>query len=197
MDASFHIVGCVLASRPAAEQIEAFVAQARRERAAVLVRSAQSATFVRFHTADAKLVAMACRTLRDNGAATLLRFGFAAGQKEVSAAAPEGLDISTQSVVQAGDLAAGAGDGEVLISPQLAAVLVEAGFALRSKKVALPGGRSIAACVLELGAAAAPAPLRSRARHSASLASSASQVAAQARCALWSSHCRRASRALR
>jgi len=166
MDASFHIVGCVLAARPAAEQIEGFVAQARRERAAVLARSAQSATFVRFHATDAKLVSMACRALRDGGAAARLRFGFAAGHKEVSAAAPEGLDISTQSVVQAGELAAGAADGEVLVSPQLAAVLVEAGFALRSKKVALPGGRSLAACVLELGDAreAAQAPLRSRAK---------------------------------
>ncbi|MFO1265933.1 MAG: hypothetical protein U1F25_07350 [Rubrivivax sp.] len=172
MDASFHIVGCVLAARPAGEQIDAFVAQARRERAAVLVRSAQSATFVRFHATDAKLVSMACRALRDSGAAALLRFGFAAGQKEVSAAAPEGLDISTQSVVQAGDLAAGAADGEVLVSPQLAAVLVEAGFALRSKKVALPGGRSLAACVLELGDAreAAQAPLRSRAKKPAAAA---------------------------
>lgn len=165
MDASLHIVGCVLAARPAAEQIDAFVAQARRERAAVLMRSAQSATFVRLHAADAQLVAMACGALRDGGAVTPLRFGFALGHKEVSAAAAEGLDISTQSVVQAADLAAGAADGEVLVSPQLAAVLVEAGFALRSKKVALPGGRSIAACVLELGAARepAPAPLRSRA----------------------------------
>jgi len=161
MEAPFQIVGCVLASKPAAELIDAFVAQARRERAAVLVKSAQGATFVRFNAPDVSLVALACRTLR-GALPALLRFGFAVGVKEPAAAAaaaaagPEGLNISTRSIVQANDLAAGAGDGEVVVSPQLAVLLIEAGFALRTKQIHLPGGRTVPACTVDLGVGTAP-----------------------------------------
>jgi len=175
MEAHFQIVGCVLANRPAAEQIDAFVAQARRERVAVLTRSAQGATFVRFGASDAKLVTLACEAVHapagagasagmgastGMGAATAarLRFGFAIGTKVTQGPADDGLDIGTRSVVQANDLAAGAGDGEVLVSPQLAAWLIEWGFAFRSRQVPLPGGRVVGACVLDLpGTPAGPA----------------------------------------
>jgi hypothetical protein len=213
MDAPFQLVGCVLASRPAPELIDAFVAQVRRERAAVLVKSAQGATFVRFGARDIVLVTMACQALRGPGAA-VLRFGFALGSKDGAAsgvanagangpangaahgAAPgaahgagasvggvagagapshastnlmspatpapqhatheyeDGLHISTRSVAQANELAAGAGDGEVLVSPQLAVLLLEAGLALRSRRVALAGGRHVAACAVDVGGAA-------------------------------------------
>jgi hypothetical protein len=149
MEALFHIVGCVLAAKPAPEVIDAFVAQMRRERAAVLVKSAQGATFVRFGASDAKLVAMASEAVRGTAAARL-RFGFAVGAREPGGPGDEGgLDISTRSIVQANELAAGAEDGEVLVSPQLAVWLIESGVALRSKQVTLPGGRVLPACLLE------------------------------------------------
>jgi chromosome segregation ATPase len=185
MEAPSQIVGSVIASKPAADLIDAFVAQVRRERAFVLARSAQGATIVRFNAPDAAIVALACRTLR-GPAATVLRFGFAAGYKEQalaiaagatgvagvpgaggvvgagviagvagvggSAAAPDSPDLSARSVEQANELAAAANDGEVLVSPALATMLIEAGFALRSRQLSLPGGRTLAACVIELRA---------------------------------------------
>ena len=159
MEASFQIVGCVLASRPAADLIDAFCAQARRERAAVLSKSAQAATFVRFGARDAALVTLACQALRGAGA---LRFGFVLGTKEsLPGPAPEGgedgLHIGTRSVVQASELAAAASDGEVLVSPQLAVMLIEAGVALRSRRLTLPGGRELVACVLDTATAVRPA----------------------------------------
>ncbi|MBL8346369.1 MAG: hypothetical protein JNN03_13080 [Rubrivivax sp.] len=154
MEALFHIVGCVLAAKPAPELIEAFVAQVRRERAAVLVRSAQGATFVRFGASDAKLVSLAVEAARGLSPVRL-RFGFAVGTKEPGSAGGEGLDISTRSIVQAGELAAGAEDGEVLVSPQLAVSLIESGVSLRSKQVPLPGGRLVPACLIEQPAVAA------------------------------------------
>jgi hypothetical protein len=154
MEAIFHIVGCVLSAKPAPELVDAFVAHARRERAVVLVKSGQGATFVRFGASDTKLVSLALEAARA-ASAVRLRFGFAVGTRETGSAG-EGLDISTRSVVQANELAAGAEDGDVLVSPQLAVWLIEAGVALRSKQVALPGGRLVPACRLELPAAAAP-----------------------------------------
>jgi len=148
MEALFHIVGCVLAARPAPELIDAFVAQVRRERAVVLVRSAQGATFVRFGASEAKLVSLAVEAARGI-LPVRLRFGFAVGTKEPGGAGGEGLEISTRSIVQANDLAAGAEDGEVLVSPQFAVWLIESGVALRSKQVTLPGGRLVPACLLE------------------------------------------------
>ncbi|MCC6247630.1 MAG: hypothetical protein IT499_07710 [Rubrivivax sp.] len=154
MEATVHIVGCVLASQPAAESIDAFVAHVRRERGAVLTRSAQSATFVRFAAGDARLVTLACDAVRAVGPARL-RFGFAAGLPV--AAEEHGLDVPTRSIVQANELSAGAEDGEVLVSPQLAVWLIEAGVPLRSKRVPLPGGRVVSACTIELAADASAA----------------------------------------
>ncbi len=148
MEAPLHIVGCVLSSKPAAELVDAFVTQVRRERAAVMSRSPQAATFVRFNAPDARLVTLACRALREPGRA-LLRFGFTASTAEATNTAADGHGISTHSIVQASDLAAGAREGEVLVSPQLALLLIEAGFTLRSRQIHLPGGRVIAACALE------------------------------------------------
>jgi hypothetical protein len=146
MESPLHIVGCVLASRPAAELIDGFVAQLRRERAVVLAKSAQSASFVRLGAPDVRLVTMALQAAAARGAAAL-RFGFAAAARQ--GPDPEGLDISTRSVVQANDLAAGAADGEVLVSPQLAVHLLEAGVALRSHQVHLAAGGLLTACRLE------------------------------------------------
>jgi hypothetical protein len=150
MEALLQIVGCVLSSRPAAELIDAFAAQVRGERAALLVKSAQGATFVRFDATDLKLIRLACDSLRGQQP-PLLRFGFAVGVKETSGAGQDGLDISTRSVVQANDLAAGADDGEVLVSPQLGLHLIESGISFRPKTVRFPGGRSVPACSVDLG----------------------------------------------
>ncbi|MBL8340438.1 MAG: hypothetical protein JNL30_03130 [Rubrivivax sp.] len=142
-----HIVGCVIASRPAAELIDGLAAQLRRERAVVMVKSAQGATFVRFNAPDARLVTLAAKAVQRHGAA--LRFGFAAGQRDTATTGGDGgLNISTRSMVQASDLAAGAADGEVLVSPQMALTLIEAGLSLRSRQVHLTGGRSVAACLV-------------------------------------------------
>jgi len=154
MEAHFHIVGCVLSAQPAPELIDAFVAQVRRERAAVLVKSAQGATFVRFAASDTRLVTLALEAAR-GAAAVRLRFGFAVGMKEPGGAGEEGgLDINTRHIVQANELAAGAEDGDVLVSPQLAVWLIESGVALRSKQVKLADGRWLPACQLEQPAGA-------------------------------------------
>jgi hypothetical protein len=90
-----------------------------------------------------------------------LRFGFASGVKEPTREGQDGVRISHRSIAQAGELAAGALDGEVLVSPQLAALLVESGLSFRAKDVHLPDGRVIPACLLDLtvGVAAKPEPL--------------------------------------
>lgn len=187
MEAPQHIVGCVLAARPAADLIDAFVAQARRERAVVMAKSAQAATFVRFAAADARLVAAACRAVRGQ-APGVLRFGLVAGVRDqatvgaagatpADAADEGGLNISTRSIVLANDLAAGAGDGEVLVSPPLAMWLLEAGFVISSRQVRLPGGRSVAACALDVGEPVAPRQVPAQAPGAAGAAAQAAQGA--------------------
>ena len=148
MEALFQIVGCVLSSKPAAKRIDEFVAQLRRERAVVVVKDAHKATFVRFNAPDARLITLACEAVRSKLPSSL-RFGFAAGIKEPMQEGQDGLSISNRGIAQASDLAAGARDGEVLVSPQFAMPLIEAGFALQSKQVRLADGRIVAACSLD------------------------------------------------
>ena len=154
MEALFQIVGCVLSSKPAAERIDELVAQVRRERAVVTAKDAQRATFVRFNAPDAKLVALACQAVRSESVPSL-RFGFAAGTREPALKGQDGLSVSHRSIAQAADLAAGARDGEVLVSPQLAVLLIESGLSLHSRQVHLPDGRAVPACSLDVAAGAA------------------------------------------
>lgn len=147
MDPLFQLVGSVVASRPAAEAIDAFVQLARRERAAVMAKSAQGATIVRFNASDLRLVALACRTLRDT-AGLPLRFAFAVGHKDVPAG-PDGMDIGTRSLEQAQAMAAAARDGQVVVAPQLTGPLVEAGYVLRSLPLRRRGADTLAAFVVE------------------------------------------------
>ena len=149
MEALFQIVGCVVSSKPAAERIDDFVAQVRRERAVVMGKDALSATFVRFSTPDARLVVLACQAALGQGPA-LLRFGFTSGTKEPLQKGQSGPGISQRSIAQATDLAAGARDGEVLVAPELAALLIESGVSLHSRQVHLPDGRTVPACSLSL-----------------------------------------------
>lgn len=192
MEAPFALVGCVLTAKPAAEAIDAFVAQARRERAVIMSKSAQGATFVRFNATDGRLVALA-RQATFGRARPALRFGFVAGTRETLTATSEGaakrgaaagpgtgsaeggVSLSARSIVHAHQLAAGAADGQVLVSGPLAVRLIEEGFALRSRPVRLPGGQRLAACVLEpdaTAATAAPPDTTDRAATSAKAAGS-------------------------
>jgi archaellum component FlaC len=149
MEAPFQIVGCVLSSTPAAQRIDSFVAQVRRDRGVVIHKDALSATFVRFNAPDAGLVTLACQAVLAQ-APSSLRFGLASGAKEASQDGNDRLDISNRSIAQASELASGARDGEVLVSPSLALLLIEAGFSLHSKQLQLGDGRQVAACSLDL-----------------------------------------------
>ncbi len=157
MEALFQIVGCVLSSRPAAERIDDFAAQVRRERGVVMNKDVQGATFVRFNAPDARLVLLACQAVR-SPAPSALRFGFASGTREAAQKGQDGLSVSQRSLAQAGELAAGARDGEVLVAPQLAALMVESGVALHSRRVHLADGRIVPACSLDLAADPARPP---------------------------------------
>ncbi len=152
MEPIFQLVGSLVASRPAAEAIDAFVQAARRERAAVMAKSAQGATLVRFNATDLRLVALACRMLRDSPGLPL-RFAFAVGQKD-PAAGSDGMDLGTRGLEQAQSLAAAAPDGQVLVAPQLTGPLVEAGFKLLSRQLRRRGAAPVAAFLVDLGARA-------------------------------------------
>ena len=62
--------------------------------------------------------------------------------------AADAADISRRGIAQAGALAAAARDGEVLVSPQLAVLLIESGRALHSRQVHLADGRVVSACAI-------------------------------------------------
>jgi hypothetical protein len=143
-----HIVGCVLLAKPATAWLEAFLAQVRRERAAVMGRTAQGATFVRFAAPDLRLVVLACQAVQGRRPSGL-RFGFAAAVRDGPGGEASGLDLSTEVVTQANELAAAASSGEVLVSAALALRLIEAGHALHSRTLTRPDGRVIAACVMD------------------------------------------------
>jgi prefoldin subunit 5 len=160
METPIQIVGCVLASKPSAALIDAFVAQARLERAVVITKTVHSAIFVKMGAQDAALITLAFQTLRAQARARL-RFGFVAGSKVRTSTQPSGPSDATSAshhhIAQASELAAGADVGEVLLTPDLAALLVEAGFALRSRQVRLADGRIVPACQLDQAAAERPA----------------------------------------
>ena len=155
MEALFQIVGCVLSSKPDAERIDDFMAQVRRERAVVMSKDAQSATFLRLNAVDAKLVLLAGQAVLGQVPSSL-RFGFASGTKEPAVKGQDGLSVSNRSLAQASELAAGARDGEVLVAPQLAVLLIESGVSVHSRQVHLPDGRVIPACSLDWAAGASP-----------------------------------------
>jgi hypothetical protein len=154
MEAPLHIVGCLLSSQPADALIDGFATAARRERAVVTARNAHSATFVRFDAPDARLLALACAAVSAADGAQL-RFGFATATRAADAAAQDAWSLSERSVARARDLAAAAGAAEVLVTPQLARLLIESGHTFRTREVETTGGRTVAACAID--AAATPA----------------------------------------
>src|SRR5512138_3935827 len=135
MDLPLQIVGCLLSSQPAEALIDGFVTAARRERAVVTARNAHSAAFVRFQATDAKLVALACAAVATADGATL-RFGFASAARDAGAAMQDAWSPSDRSVARARDLAAGAHDGEVLITPHLTLLLIDSGFSFEDREIA-------------------------------------------------------------
>jgi len=149
MEAPFQIVGCLLSSKPADQLIDGFVTGVRRERAVVTARNAQQATFVRFNAPDAKLVSMACAAASGPDGSSL-RFGLASGAKDRVRAGQGAFSISNRYIALAHDLAAAAGEGEVLVTPQLALLLVESGFTFDAREVHAGSGRKAMACVLDL-----------------------------------------------
>ena len=151
MDLPLQIVGCLLSPQPAEALIDAFATAARRERAVVTARNAQSATFVRFNAADAKLVALACAAVAAaDGAA--LRFGFAIATTEGAAATQDAWTLSDRSIARARDLAVAATDGQVLLTPQLALLLLESGFSFQTKEIGTSSGRTVMACAIDAAA---------------------------------------------
>ena len=163
MEPIFQLVGSLVASRPAVEAIDQFVQAARRERAAVMAKSAQGATLVRFHATDLRLVALACRTLRASPGLPL-RFAFSLASREPGGerAGDDGMAIGARSLEQAQSLAAAARDGQLLVAPALCGLLVEAGYRLASCPLRRRGAEPLAAFVVDLegpgqGEAAAPA----------------------------------------
>ncbi len=148
MKASFHIVVCVVASRPAADQISDVISQARLQRADILAQGEREAMFVKFDATDAQLIVLACRAVLGQEPSSL-RFGFASGIKEKVAGEGGGLRISERSIAQASDLAGGAHDGEVLVSSQLGSLLeiaqIRFGFPMRPTRVNLLDGRKASA----------------------------------------------------
>ncbi len=148
MEAPFQIVGCLLSSKPADQLIDGFVTGVRRERAVVTARNAQQATFVRFNAPDAKLVAMACAAAAGPDGSSL-RFGFACALKDRARAGQDAFSISNRYIALAHDLAVAARDGEVLVTPQLALLLVESGFTFDAREVRVGSGRKVMACVLD------------------------------------------------
>ncbi|HSW25281.1 MAG TPA: hypothetical protein VLJ62_21145, partial [Burkholderiaceae bacterium] len=119
MEAPLQIVGCLLSLLPADPLIDGFVTAARRERAVVTARNTQSATFVKFNAADARLVAMAREAAAGPGGQSL-HFGFACAMKRRAPTGQDAWSVSNRCITQARDLAAAAQAGEVLVSPQLA-----------------------------------------------------------------------------
>ncbi|KNZ33616.1 MAG: hypothetical protein AD742_05540 [Methylibium sp. NZG] len=188
MEAPFQIVGCVVSSSPAAEQVDDYVALVRRERGVVIAKDAQGARFVRFNAADARLVLLACEAVAARPPSTL-RFAFVVGTQEpqgtaqasqahdaTAAAGPAGspsgaggaggaggANITQHSIALAASLAVAARDGEVLVSPPLAVLLIEAGVMLHSRQVHLLDGRVVSVCALDVATQRRPATGMSRA----------------------------------
>jgi len=146
----FQIVGCVFSSQPASERIDDFARHARRERAVITAKNAHQATFVKFGATDARLVVLACRLVQG---APALRVGFACSASDCAAQAKDGARVSSRAIAQASELAASARDGEVLLSSQLAALVLDLTLEFRARDIHLPGGRTAVACALEADAA--------------------------------------------
>lgn len=150
MNAYFHIVGCVVATRPDAGAIDECVGWVRRQNAEILAHNDREAVFVKFDAADAQLIMLGCHTagLRSP---PMLRFGFASGVKEGGRGQPA--RMGERGIAQACDLAGAAQSGQVLISSQLGSLLqvaqVEPSQRLRPIHVRLLDKRMASAYVVE------------------------------------------------
>ncbi len=151
MNASFHIVGCVLATQPETAAVDECIEWTRRYGAETLAHEGGKAVFVQFDAPSAQLILHACRTAL-SGRLPMLRFGFASAIKETGGA--DGAARAGQrGVLQACDLAAAAQPGQVLLSSQLGSLLqlaeLEPHERMRPMRVAMPDGRTGSAYEVE------------------------------------------------
>jgi hypothetical protein len=157
-NASFHIVGCVIAAEPDAAAIDECVEWVRRYGAVILSQDDRRAVFVRFDATSGQLILFGSRAALARRP-PLLRFSYASAVKEVGADGPRAAE---RGVLQACDLAGGAQPGQVLVSSQLGSLLqvaeVEPYERLHSVRVPLADGRTGSAYVVEplRGSAAEP-----------------------------------------
>jgi class 3 adenylate cyclase len=151
MNARFHIVGCAVAAQADPQAMDEFVEWARRFGARMLSQDDGKAVFVQLDAAGAQLIMHGCRTAASRRQPPL-RFGFASGVKEASAADGEPR-VGERGLRQACDLAAAARPGQVLISSQLGSLLqlaeLEPHDRLLSTRVVLPDGRPASAYAVE------------------------------------------------
>jgi hypothetical protein len=151
MNASFHIVGCVLATQPETTALDECIEWTRRYGAETLAHEGGKAVFVQFDAPSAQLILHACRTAL-SARPPPLRFGFASAIKETGGAngAPR---VGERGVLQALGLAAAAQPGQVLLSSQLGSLLqlaeLEPHERMRPMRVALPDGRMGSAYAVE------------------------------------------------
>jgi hypothetical protein len=151
MESLHVIVGCVATRVDAIDRLDDLSRQVRGHRAAVLARHPQGLTFVRFQAGDAGLVALAVRAVLALQAPAL-RFAFASGMKADVSDAGDTFELSQRSVQQAQELAAAADDGEVLVTPPLAMLLVESGLSLRERRLRRADGPVLVACGVDVDA---------------------------------------------
>lgn len=152
MSASFHIVGCVMATQPESPAVDDCLEWTRRHGAQTLVHEGGEAVFVQFDAPSAQLILHACRTVVA-GRPPMLRFGFASAIKETGGA-DGGARAGERGVLQACDLAAAAQPGQVLLSSQLGSLLqlaeLEPHERMRPTRVVMPDGRMGSAYKVEL-----------------------------------------------
>jgi hypothetical protein len=150
MNSRIHIIGCALATEPDPMAIGDCVEWVRRLGADVISQDDRKAVFVRFDSNSGQLILFGCRAALARKPPAL-RFGYASAVKEGGADGQP--RAGERGIAQASDLAAAALPGQVLLSSQLGSLLemseAEPYQRLRSKRVALPDGRSASAYEVE------------------------------------------------
>jgi len=150
-NAAFHIAGCVITAQPDAAAIDYCVEWARRHGAEILSHDDRMALFVQFDATSGRLILFGCGTAQARKPPTL-RFAYASAVKEAAGADGQ-RRAGERGLVQAGDLAAAAQPGQVLLSSQLGSLLqvaqVEPFGRMRPMRVALADGRTASAYAVE------------------------------------------------
>jgi len=150
-NAAFHIAGCVITAQPDAAAIDYCVDWARRHGAEVLSQDDRTAVFVQFDATSGRLILFGCGAAQARKPPTL-QFAYASAVKEAAGADGQ-RRAGERGLVQAGDLAAAARPGQVLLSSQLGSLLqvakMEPFERLRPMRVPLGDGRTASAYEVE------------------------------------------------